>query len=178
MKLHTRQQAPKEGKAPAPAATPYTPTHADYLQFLVDSQHVYTAMEEICGKNDDLGRFCNTGLERKDRLETDIGFLCEMYDLQRPTVGPAGTTYANALRAIESTPEFVCHYYNHYFAHTAGGRMIGKQMSALLLDRKTLEFYKVRIVYCYSTESAVNASLPQLSLTRACLRSPVGRGLE
>jgi heme oxygenase len=37
----------------------------------------------------------------------------------------------------------MCHYYNFYFAHTAGGRMIGKQMSALLLDKKTLDFYKV-----------------------------------
>jgi hypothetical protein len=26
-----------------------------------------------------------------------------------------------------------------------GGRMIGKKMSALLLDKKTLEFYKVRL---------------------------------
>jgi len=43
---------------------------------------------------------------------------------------------------VNNLPSFVCHYYNHYFAHTAGGRMIGKQMSALLLDKKELEFYK------------------------------------
>ena len=43
----------------------------------------------------------------------------------------------------DDIPEFMCHYYNYYFAHLAGGRMIGKQMSKLLLDGETLEFYKV-----------------------------------
>ena len=37
---------------------------------------------------------------------------------------------------------FVCHFYNFYFAHTAGGRMIGKRMAGMLLDGHTLEFYK------------------------------------
>ena len=31
--------------------------------------------------------------------------------------------------AATSPPAFMCHYYNHYFAHTAGGRMIGKAVS-------------------------------------------------
>ena len=43
-------------------------------------------------------------------------------------------------------PKFICHYYNYYFAHLAGGRMIGKQMSKLLLDGETLEFYKVSLL--------------------------------
>ena len=38
--------------------------------------------------------------------------------------------------------QFLCHYYNLYFAHTAGGRMIGKSVSNALLDGKELEFYK------------------------------------
>ena len=37
---------------------------------------------------------------------------------------------------------FVCHFYNFYFAHTAGGRMIGKMMSDKLLGGRTLEFYQ------------------------------------
>ena len=36
----------------------------------------------------------------------------------------------------------MCHYYNHYFAHTAGGRMIGKKMADKLLDGTTLKFYQ------------------------------------
>lgn len=43
-----------------------------------------------------------------------------------------------------SLPAFVCHFYNHYFAHTAGGRMIGKKMAAMLLDGHELHFYQVR----------------------------------
>lgn len=43
----------------------------------------------------------------------------------------------------KSLPAFVCHYYNHYFAHTAGGRMIGKKMAAMLLDGHELHFYQV-----------------------------------
>lgn len=38
--------------------------------------------------------------------------------------------------------KFVCHFYNFYFAHTAGGRMIGQRMADMLLDGRTLEFYK------------------------------------
>ena len=31
---------------------------------------------------------------------------------------------------------------NFYFAHTAGGRMIGKRMADMLLEGKTLNFYQ------------------------------------
>ena len=44
--------------------------------------------------------------------------------------------------AGESIPKFMCHYYNHYFAHTAGGRMIGRRMADNLLDSTTLKFYQ------------------------------------
>ena len=113
------------------------------MAFLVDSQHVYQAFEDIVNEKEELAVFRNTGLERTIPLETDIQFMCQEYGLTRPEVGEPGRKYAESLRAMESVPELVCHYYNHYFAHTAGGRMIGKQMSALLLDKKTLEFYKV-----------------------------------
>jgi heme oxygenase len=159
MKLHTFVQAPKEGgTAPdkPPAGPKYVPTHADYLAFLVNSQHVYQALEEIVNNdaNPELAVFRQTGLERVDALETDIAFMCQEYGLTRPEPGSAGRQYAQKLRdiSVTSVPEFVCHFYNFSFAHTAGGRMIGKQMSALLLDKKTLEFYKVRyvgrIIFC------------------------------
>ena len=44
--------------------------------------------------------------------------------------------------AGESIPKFMCHYYNHYFAHTAGGRMIGRRMADNLLESTTLKFYQ------------------------------------
>ena len=149
MRLHTREQAPKEGQAPVPAkpAQPYVPTHADYLQFLVDSHAVYAVLEEIVNGNEKLAMFQNTGIERTEQLEKDIAYMCSKYDLQRPDVGMAGKKYAeelkNMVKSDDDIPEFMCHYYNYYFAHLAGGRMIGKQMSKLLLDGETLEFYKV-----------------------------------
>lgn len=148
MKLHTREQSPREGKAEAPAkpAAPYVPTAADYLQFLVDSNAVYVALEEIVDSRDQLAPFRNTGIERTRELEMDIQWMCEKFDLDRPEVGAAGGRYADELRGMvksdDDIPEFMCHYYNYYFAHLAGGRMIGKQMSKLLLDGETLEFYK------------------------------------
>lgn len=149
MRLHTREQAPREGQAPAPAkpAVPYVPTHADYLQFLVDSHAVYEALEEIVNGNEKLSVFRNCGVERTVELEKDIAFMCNKYELERPEVGMAGKMYAEQLRSMikgdDDIPEFMCHYYNFYFAHLAGGRMIGKQMSKLLLDGETLEFYRV-----------------------------------
>lgn len=143
MKLHTRKQAPKEGEAPEKKVEPYVTKLEDYLQFLVDSQHVYSTFEDIIKSNSELVCLENTGLERTDALEVDIEFIMSEYGLVRPPVGKWGVEYAQLISEMQSDiPIFVCHYYNHYFAHTAGGRMIGKQMSALLLDKKELEFYK------------------------------------
>lgn len=149
MKLHTTRQAPKEGqvKAQEPQEK-YVPTHDDYLHFLVDSQYVYQALEDIVNEKDELKQFRDTGLERTTGLETDIDFMMKEYNLARPAVGDFGKRYADEIRSITSIPEFMCHYYNFYFAHTAGGRMIGKQMASLLLEKKTLEFYKVCMMCC------------------------------
>lgn len=44
-----------------------------------------------------------------------------------PAAASAGATYAEYLTTLAATdvPSFICHFYNVYFAHTAGGRMIG-----------------------------------------------------
>uniref|UniRef100_A0A7S2EEF7 Heme oxygenase n=1 Tax=Trieres chinensis TaxID=1514140 RepID=A0A7S2EEF7_TRICV len=149
MRLHTRKQAPKEGEA-APteaekAPEPYVPTREDYLAFLVDSLCVYREFEDIVQQLPAMEPFRDTGLERSQALENDIEFMCKEYGLERPEFGAPGREYAEEIRQIAmagTIPELMCHYYNFYFAHTAGGRMIGKQMSALLLDKKTLDFYK------------------------------------
>eukprot|EP00591_Stephanopyxis_turris_P013350 CAMPEP_0195520876 /NCGR_PEP_ID=MMETSP0794_2-20130614/17595_1 /TAXON_ID=515487 /ORGANISM="Stephanopyxis turris, Strain CCMP 815" /LENGTH=206 /DNA_ID=CAMNT_0040650311 /DNA_START=322 /DNA_END=942 /DNA_ORIENTATION=- len=150
MKLHTRSQAPKEGEAKEVERTePYVPTLDDYLKFLVDSKHVYEALEDAVNNHADahpeLTAFQNTGLERTLALEADIQYLVQTYNLTRPSVGTMGSEYAKEIRQMiddDDIPGFICHYYNFYFAHTAGGRMIGKKMSALLLNKHGLEFYK------------------------------------
>mmetsp|Transcript_3802 Transcript_3802/g.9978 ORF Transcript_3802/g.9978 Transcript_3802/m.9978 type:complete len:272 (+) Transcript_3802:112-927(+) len=146
MKLHTRSQAPKEGQAPEKEMRePYVPTLDDYMAFLVDSQHVYKAIEDVVGDQEELAVFRNSPLDRVQALDEDIDFIEKEYVVKKPNVGKAGQDYADVIRQLGkegSIAEFLCHYYNFYFAHTAGGRMIGKQMSALLLDKKTLEFYK------------------------------------
>lgn len=56
----------------------------------------------------------------------------QQYKLPAPVIqedGP-GMTYAKHLQqlAADDPQSFICHYYNFYFAHTAGGRMIGKKV--------------------------------------------------
>lgn len=48
---------------------------------------------------------------------------------QLPADSP-GLAYAQLLRGLAASdpPAFICHYYNYYFAHTAGGRMIGSKV--------------------------------------------------
>jgi heme oxygenase (biliverdin-producing, ferredoxin) len=145
MKLHTRDQA-KDGQQKA--QTPFTkwePTRANYLQFLQDSLKIYQTFDEINGKYDVLAPFRQTGLERQQALEEDIHWLLD-YDktLTRPTFSAYALDYAQVLQkmAQESIPKYICHYYNHYFAHTAGGRMIGAKMAEILLEKKVLKFYQ------------------------------------
>lgn len=151
MRLHTRKQAPKEGRAAekndaAHGMGRMPTTLADYAQFLVDSREVYGAFEEAVAGLDELEALRSTGLERTEALEADLTFLVEEKGLNAvPELGGAGRAYAAEVRRLAAdgaVPELVCHYYNHYFAHSAGGRMIGKQMSALLLDRHTLNFHQ------------------------------------
>ena len=44
--------------------------------------------------------------------------------------------------AAKDPPAFICHFYNIYFAHSAGGRMIGKKVSSMCLDDAQLNFYQ------------------------------------
>lgn len=78
-------------------------------------------------------------------LDKDIAFLSEM-DVQPAGYegeSSPGTEYARYLKALseDNLPGFICHYYNTYFAHTAGGRMIGKAVSNKILDGAKLDFY-------------------------------------
>lgn len=146
MKLHTRDQSPKEGqqKAQVPFSA-WQPGRIHYVQFLVDSLKVYETLESLVQTIPELAPFKYTGLERTKALKDDLKWFTE-YDktLTIPACGPNGIAYSEFLTnlATESIPKFMCHYYNHYFAHTAGGKMIGKRMSDLLLDGFVINFYK------------------------------------
>lgn len=155
MKLHTKEQAPKEGEAkPAPQPMKqWVPTREGYLQYLAESQIVYAAMEKIMkdAPVDSYKFFQNTGLEREGALEKDIAWFKATYGMEPKALeadGP-GTTYKNLLEdlAVSDPPAFICHFYNVFFAHTAGGRMIGRKMSEMLLDGKELEFYNYETDY-------------------------------
>ena len=86
--------------------------------------------------------FCGTGLERAKGLAEDIQWFQSSYGMQVPSVkadGP-GSAYAKLITDLaKSDPQaFICHYYNFYFAHTAGGRMIGNKVCAGLKSDSSL----------------------------------------
>lgn len=74
--------------------------------------------------------FQNTGLERSESLAKDLEWFKEQgYSIPEPS--SPGTNYAQYLEELsKKDPQaFICHFYNTYFAHTAGGRMIGKKVN-------------------------------------------------
>ncbi|GJN38767.1 hypothetical protein PR202_gb27838 [Eleusine coracana subsp. coracana] len=146
MRLHTKDQAREGEKEPqAPPVAKWEPSVEGYLRFLVDSRLVFQTLEEIVERAAVpwYAEFRNTGLERSEALKKDLEwFKQEGHTIPEPSA--PGTTYASYLEELsEKDPQaFICHFYNVYFAHTAGGRMIGKKVSEKILNKKELEFYK------------------------------------
>lgn len=123
------------------------PTKEGYLRFLIESRAVYEAFEDIMVSGPAAYRaFTATGLERTAALDRDIAYMVDKWGMVAapPAPGGPGSAYAAFLRdlAVTSPPAFLCHYYNFYFAHTAGGRMIGAQLSKMCLDMWMGDFYK------------------------------------
>ncbi|XP_061356355.1 heme oxygenase 1, chloroplastic-like [Gastrolobium bilobum] len=149
MKLHTKDQA-KEGEKEVTepeerAVTKWDPTIDGYLRFLVDSKLVYDTLEKIIEEAayPSYAEFRNTGLERSASLAKDLEWFKEQgHTIPEPS--SPGLTYAQYLTELshKDPQAFICHFYNIYFAHTAGGRMIGKKVAEKLLNSKGLEFYK------------------------------------
>lgn len=149
MRLHTKDQAPREGeqeKSALPIDAWY-PRKEDFMQFLVDSRCVYSYFEnELTSPSSQhpiFSRFSNNGLERLSALHKDIAFLNEL-GIETPPPSAAAMNYVNYLRNLESDkPESVlCHWYNYYFAHSAGGRMIGRLMQDRLFGGHSFAFYE------------------------------------
>ncbi|KAL1816055.1 hypothetical protein ACET3Z_018629 [Daucus carota] len=146
MKLHSRDQAKEGEKEPQgkPVAQ-WEPTVEGYLKFLVDSKLVYDTLEGIIAKADypEYAVFRNTGLERSESLAKDLEWFKEQGHVI-PQPSPPGLTYAQKLEELSKNDPhaFICHFYNTYFAHSAGGRMIGRKVAEMIPDGKELEFYK------------------------------------
>lgn len=148
MKLHTRDQAKEGEKKPESGSQPiakWEPTVEGYLKFLVDSKLVYDTLDAIISKASCpfYAEFRNTGLERSEQLAKDLQWFKEQgHTIPEPS--SPGLSYARYLEELsEKDPQaFICHFYNIYFAHTAGGRMIGRKVAEKILEKKELEFYK------------------------------------
>ena len=118
MKLHTTDQAHKEGKQPAqkptsswsPSWSPSrSPSRVNYLQYLVDSLAVYEELERIVTTNALLTQFKNTGLERVMPLKNNVEFMVKEYSLAVPGLSSAATDYVAELKLLEgNVPAFVC----------------------------------------------------------------------
>lgn len=147
MRLHTKDQAPSEGgqEASSLPIDMWMPTQADFMQFLVDSRAVYAFFEnELCvAGNGMFEKFMGTGLERLDSLKKDIEYLNSL-GIQTTPPTAAATRYIEYMKAlVKDKPESVlCHWYNYYFAHSAGGRMIGRLMQNRLFDGRQFAFYE------------------------------------
>ncbi|KAI3709456.1 hypothetical protein L2E82_39218 [Cichorium intybus] len=146
MKLHTKDQS-KEGEKEAQdkPLPKWEPTIDGYLKFLVDSKLVYDTLEKIVENADfpEYAEFRNTGLERAKSLEKDLAYFKEQgYSIPEPS--SPGLSYSSYIEELsKKDPQaFICHFYNIYFAHSAGGRMIGKKVAETVLNGKELEFYK------------------------------------
>jgi len=149
MQLHTTDQAKSgEQKEAAKPFQQWVYTREGYLRFLVHSREVYTKFEQIVQSNDNYSLFRDTGLERVASLNEDIAWISAEYDLPVPSLSKDNPAeiYCRTLEDLSQNnePAFVCHLYNFYLAHTAGGRMIGKKAADAVLsgafDR--LAFYK------------------------------------
>ena len=140
-KLNENEKPPP----PSPAALQWQPSREGYARFLAESKVVYECMEGIVAREPAFESFRGTGLERSAALAEDLAWWEATFGAS-PEAAPegSGSTYAEYLEALaeRDPPAFLCHFYNQYFAHTAGGRMIGNQMSDKLLDGKDLAFYQ------------------------------------
>ncbi|KAG6473421.1 hypothetical protein ZIOFF_067337 [Zingiber officinale] len=132
MKLHTKDQA-KEGEkeSKSPPVAKWEPSIEGYLHFLVDSKIVYDTLEMIIQKAAYpwYAEFRSTGLERSEKLAKDLKWFKDQgHTIPEPS--SPGVSYSQYLEELsQKDPQaFICHFYNIYFAHSAGGRMIGKKV--------------------------------------------------
>ncbi|KAF7817517.1 putative inactive heme oxygenase 2, chloroplastic [Senna tora] len=123
----------------------WQPSMEGFLKYLVDSKLVFNTVERIVDESGDVSYayFRKNGLERSEGLSKDLEWFSQQ-GLMIPDPSSPGLSYAKYLEELAETsaPLFLCHLYNIYFSHIAGGQVIARQVSKKLLERKELEFYR------------------------------------
>lgn len=73
--------------------------------------------------------FRKTGLERSDCISRDLERLSGEGNVIPQPSNP-GITYVQYLEELaeKSPPLFLCHFYNIYFSHIAGGEVIARKV--------------------------------------------------
>ena len=128
MSLHTREQAPREGEKHGRdeegtgAGGAMDPDGGGIFEFLVRSRRVRRhGRSSPRRERAEYGAFMNNGLERSEALRKDIAYVMERFDLPPREASGPGKEYAELLTALaKECAEFICHYYNVYFAHSRG----------------------------------------------------------
>nr|DAD41213.1 TPA_asm: hypothetical protein HUJ06_015536 [Nelumbo nucifera] len=123
----------------------WQPSMEGFLKYLVDSKLVFQTLDRIVDESDHVAyaHFRKTGLERTEGLLKDLEWFSHQ-DIAIPQPGTPGVSYAKYLEELaeKSAPLFLCHFYNIYFAHIAGGQVITKQVSEKLLEGRELKFFR------------------------------------
>lgn len=122
----------------------WQPSMEGFVKYLVDSKLVFDFIERIVDESSDVSYayFRKTGLERSKALSKDLEWFSQQ-DIVVPEPSNPGVTYVKYLEELaeKSPPLFLCHFYNIYFSHIAGGQAITKQVSEKILEGKELEFF-------------------------------------
>ncbi|KAJ9186699.1 hypothetical protein P3X46_002244 [Hevea brasiliensis] len=123
----------------------WVPSMEGFIRYLVDSKLVFDTVERIVDKSDDVSytHFRRSGLERSGCLAKDLEWFRQQ-DIAIPEPTTPAVSYAKYLEdlAEKNAPLFLCHFYNIYFSHIAGGQVIAAQVSEKLLEGRVLEFYR------------------------------------
>lgn len=123
----------------------WQPNMEGFLKYLVDNKLVFDTVERIVDESSHVAYayFRKTGLERSEGLVKDIEWLGQQ-GFVIPEPSNPGNSYAKYLEELseKSAPLFLCHFYNIYFSHIAGGQVIARQVSEKLLEGRELEFYR------------------------------------
>ncbi|KAG6624711.1 probable inactive heme oxygenase 2, chloroplastic [Carya illinoinensis] len=123
----------------------WEPTLDGFLKYLVDSKLVFDTVERIVDESSDVAYayFRKTGLERSEGLAKDLEWI-RLQGFVIPEPSNPGVSYAKYLNELaeKSAPLFLCHFYNIYFSHIAGGQVIARQVSKKLLEGREMEFYR------------------------------------
>jgi len=93
--------------------------------------------------------FRKTGLERSRGLSEDLEWFSQQGNVIPPPSNP-GITYVKYLEELaeKSAPLFLCHFYNIYFSHIAGGQVIAKRVCSSLAFSSAVFCFKF-LIYSY-----------------------------